>query len=698
MEPFDYQPATSFGAGITMNGTTFNNGSGTTAFSASQNLAGSSSMTFAGTATIGSGFTLTNNNTGTVQFATITGGSGTSSLATGSGSYTKVTANPMATGTIVPSTSTNTFEYSGATATVIAPTTNNYYHLTLSGTGTATITSIAGTTGNLTLSGASTAITPTSTFAVGGLLTVGVGTTFHMGNVALTVTGATSVSGTVDTVTGSTGARTFTGAVTVNSGGVWDLSGQNPTTSFAAGITASGTTFNNGTGTATFTATESLLGVSAMTFGTGAINNTFTLSNGDTSTVTFSSNITGAGSSANFATGTGSTTKVAGTVMTTGTLTPATSANTFEYNGGAQTVKVPTTNPYYHLTFSGSGTKSLAGTTSVTGTTTVTAGTLDTVSGSNALTLGTLSIGASGIFRARSSAISVTGDWTNSGVFTADTSTVTFSGTGQQNLAGTMTASSAFYNLTITNNSGTDASDNEITSFVPSVIFSTAATSTNNYVVTTASVRVQYHTGSAYTFTNVNWNGQATGTKIYFRNSATSGTWTLVVSGTETGMRYLNVSRSDASTGSLVVVNDGTSFDAGNNTHWQFAIVSITVSSSGTISYGAVPLSGSKDTLSLSNTQVLVNSGTVTSSFSVHGQNTSCAWTLASVIGANQYKHEFSTNGGTSWTPLTTSYQTLASGVTAGGTSNSDFKITVPSSTSCTGSQAADITILVTQD
>jgi len=60
----------------------------------------------------------------------------------------------------------------------------------------------------------------------------------------LTVTGSTSISGTINTATSATGTKIFTGAVTINSGGVWDLSGQNPATSFGGGITMSGTTFN----------------------------------------------------------------------------------------------------------------------------------------------------------------------------------------------------------------------------------------------------------------------------------------------------------------------------------------------------------------------------------------------------------------------------------------------------------------------
>jgi hypothetical protein len=69
--------------------------------------------------------------------------------------------------------------------------------------------------------------------------------------------------------------------------------------------------------------------------------------------------------------------------MSTGTLVPSTSTNTVIYGGSTQTIKTPTTNPYFNLTIATAGTKSLAAATTVSGTTTVSAGTLDTVSGQN---------------------------------------------------------------------------------------------------------------------------------------------------------------------------------------------------------------------------------------------------------------------------------------------------------------------------
>ncbi|MEK7171134.1 MAG: hypothetical protein AAB774_02415, partial [Patescibacteria group bacterium] len=127
--------------------------------------------------------------------------------------------------------------------------------------------------------------------------------------------------------------------------------------------------------------------------------------------------------------------------------------------------------------------------------------------------------------------------------------------------------------LTISNASGTVASDCERTAWVAGVDFNAAATVTNNYTITTASVKVEYNSGSTYTINNMNWNGQAVGTRLYFRNSATSGTWLLnvtAVGSAQTKISYVNVSRSDASGGATIIASDGTNTDCSNNINWQF--------------------------------------------------------------------------------------------------------------------------------
>ena len=258
-------------------------------------------------------------------------------------------------------------------------------------------------------------------------------------------------------------------------------------------------------------------------------------------------------------------TGAASTVLTvSGTLTPGTNS-TVKYSatnsGGTVTVTATT---YKHLQLSGAETydlgNNLTSTNAIAGNLTIDSGaTLDAVSGSNYN-------------------IELAGNYANSGTFTARSGTVTLNGSATQTLSGTMTTTSAFNNLIISNSSGTSASDNERTGFVASVDFDAGATISGTYTITTANVRVEYNSGSTYTVTNINWNGGAVGTRIYFRNSvAGSGTWLLNVSGTQTDVSYVNVSRSDASSGNTIIATNGTNFDANNNTNWSFT-ATITVS------------------------------------------------------------------------------------------------------------------------
>jgi hypothetical protein len=237
----------------------------------------------------------------------------------------------------------------------------------------------------------------------------------------------------------------------------------------------------------------------------------------------------------------------------TGTVsvTPGTSTVSWTHSSGTKTY-TPNSQSLHHLTLNASGgTLQPAGAVDVNGNFTISAGIYDTVNGSNY-------------------ALNVGGNFTNNGTFTARNATVTLDGSSEQNVSGTLTGSSAFYNMTVTNSSGTNASDCERTGFVPSIDFDAAATVTNNTTFTTASSRVEFNSGSSYTLTNINWNGQASGTRLYFRNSAASGSWSLNVSGTQTAVSYVNVSRSDASSGSTIQAASGTNTDCGNNVNWSF--------------------------------------------------------------------------------------------------------------------------------
>ncbi len=270
---------------------------------------------------------------------------------------------------------------------------------TISGSQSFTITNITNnvTTGNgLTFSGAQPTVT-TLTQGSNAVLT-------FSGSLPTITTLTASASGNTVQYTGSSQAITALSYVnlTVNGSGTATIGG---TTSASGTMTVSSAVTNN----STLTVTTALSGASTLTQGAS------------------------------------STLNIAGTSGITG-LDASTNTNTVAYTGGTQTIKAVT---YSGLTVSASGVKSLAGALTVNGTLSITAGSIDTTSGNSyAMTLSVLSIGASGTLTANASAISVSGNWTNAGAFTAGTSTVTLSLT---NATTTVTGTTTWNNLTITN-------------------------------------------------------------------------------------------------------------------------------------------------------------------------------------------------------------------------------------------------------
>lgn len=117
------------------------------------------------------------------------------------------------------------------------------------------------------------------------------------------------------------------------------------------------------------------------------------------------------------------------------------------------------------------------------------------------------------------------------------------------------------------------------------------------------------------------------------------------------------------------------------------AVVSVSVAD-GSVSYGTIAAGTSKDTTAsgLNDTQTATNNGNVNENFNIKTSNATggTQWTLGATPGTDVFVHEFSTNGGASWTALTTadSYQALATGIAASGTQNFDLRITVPSTSS----------------
>ncbi len=594
--------------------TTTNNGTVTMTGAFTDSGVFVNSGAFTDSATTASSFaiagTFTNNATTTLS------GSTTNVVMSGVGTFTNGTnatlnyagGSPSIT-TLTATASGNTVNYNGAAVTCKA---TQYYNLTFGGSGAVTCAPISPILGNLVYGGTSTWTMSTSMTVTGGFTVSGSGGTVTTGAFPFTVNTTTTISAGTLTLNGAA-TTTLTGLVTLSGG---TLNGTSTLIVTPAGITnnggtvaitgtdtvSSGTAVMSGTNAiaiANLTVTSpgavtnsSSLAVSGTLTGTGTVtnngtvtaigtwSNTGTVTNNGTitativtinspgavtnnGTTTITGNFTGSGS---WTQGNNSLLNAAGT-LAIGTLNAVSTGSTMNYNGAGQTCQVT---QYYNLTLGGSGTVTCAPTSPILGALTI--GAVSWTLGAPLTVNGSFTNGGTFDVSTNNYALTLNGNFTNNGIFTARNGTTTLSGTSpQQTLSGTMTGTSAFYNLVITNSTGTVPSDCEITSFTPSVVFSASATVTNNYTVTTGGVGVQYSNGSTYTFTNTNWVGPS-GHPIYFRNSVSSGQWLLNVSGNQTPLAYVNVSRSNASSGPAAIsAQNITNRDCGNNSNWSFA-------------------------------------------------------------------------------------------------------------------------------
>ncbi|MDO9253922.1 MAG: T9SS type A sorting domain-containing protein [Bacteroidales bacterium] len=154
---------------------------------------------------------------------------------------------------------------------------------------------------------------------------------------------------------------------------------------------------------------------------------------------------------------TGSTIKIQNIITKTGNFYADVFDGTVEYSGSAQTVVLPDGTPnYHHLILSGSGIKTmpasamtLHGDLTLSGTASLTAAAALTIKGN-------LNIGNGTSFDASGFTHNVGGNWSNSGTFTAGTSTINLNGTTAQ----TIQTAESFNNLTINNVAGVSATGN----------------------------------------------------------------------------------------------------------------------------------------------------------------------------------------------------------------------------------------------
>lgn len=129
--------------------------------------------------------------------------------------------------------------------------------------------------------------------------------------------------------------------------------------------------------------------------------------------------------------------------------------------------------------------------------------------------------------------------------------------------------------------------------------------------------------------------------------------------------------------------------------------IAVTVSD-GSVAYGTLGLSDSDDTTlngTTHDSQTATNTGNVSSDFNIQGADTA-SWTLGGTPGSETYSHSWCTSdcdGTPTWNTLTTSYQTLATGIAESGTQLFDLQIETPTATADYTEQTANVTIQVVE-
>ena len=376
----------------------------------------------------------------TIAGAISTGTTGCQFIFTGSGIF-NVGGSFLGTPTITTFAG-STVNYFGAAQTVLG---TNYNNLKLSGTGIKTLQ--AGTTtigGNLSISGSASATTAAN-MTIGSNLSIGDGTTFTVAGFALTISGTTTIGGGISgnlIINSAAGVKTFTGLITINTGSIWNNSGNSPV-SFQGGITNNGT-FTAGTGVQSFiTNTQSLIG----TFSIPNITVTgagISLTNNNA--LTIATALTGTGGLINASTGILNL-NFAGP-PTISVLNATASGNIVNYNlNGAQTVFNTT---YDGLTLSGGNIKTINGTV-VTN--------ILNFSGAATLAIGANSLTATTVTRISPIAITLsTGSFTvNGNLVLATTDPITLSGAGTLSVIGNLTCGTLTGNAGIVNIGGSFA-------------------------------------------------------------------------------------------------------------------------------------------------------------------------------------------------------------------------------------------------
>jgi hypothetical protein len=155
-----------------------------------------------------------------------------------------------------------------------------------------------------------------------------------------------------------------------------------------------------------------------------------------------------------------------------------------------------------------------------------------------------------------SCALSVGGNYTNNGTFLARAGTTTFSGVGAQTATSTLSSSSSFHHLAITNTGGT-------------VTFGAPVNTTGTFSMG-PNTSAAFLVNATHTVTRLDLNGGTAGTRAAVRSSVPGTRWTLVPTTVAT-TSYVSVTDSLNASTSNIQCLDGCA-DGGNNIGWNFPL------------------------------------------------------------------------------------------------------------------------------
>jgi hypothetical protein len=217
---------------------------------------------------------------------------------------------------------------------------------------------------NVTIQGGTINHTTTAAVNIAGSLTA-TGGSSTIGTANITVTGATTINAGATLNNSGAGNKYYNGGITIAATGTWSATGA-PNIRIQNGLTNNGTMSSTGGGTYTFNNTQSISGSQAITFqGPVLIPATFTVTNNNTSGVTFQGTLTGGAATAIFVNNTNMYYANNSTPMAGGTLTATAVGNTVYYSlAGDQPIRTTT---YNNLSTSGSGIKTAGGALTVQG-------------------------------------------------------------------------------------------------------------------------------------------------------------------------------------------------------------------------------------------------------------------------------------------------------------------------------------------